>query len=582
MRVVGYVRSSYRSGWGVLDTVRDLTLTVSLSRAGWTGDVQWEYPKSYPLGAELQAVDASSGATLWLGKIVERSWRSTERLYRYRLRGICEHFLDLPFPFGSYDYQRTRTGSAQSVWEYHLARHLRYHTPRYQPVYNLSLASLTTRDYQLRTVRDAYKLYQSLTACKISPELLAGGRVRMHLDPLPLTRYALPRDAVWEVSESILESATRISLSEPAKQMVKDRRITNPEYWELVVPAGATASVSVQDANERGYLGAYATRLDVEITQMVWVGLRYRETLRSPKNSQGQYLPLAIGWRARGENASVRLNFRGMPTSAQGYNSLDTYVEQAYLATPTTDDFWFAIEAQPTTPTLPATLIIDGVYCAPAASAGLDERDYQPHLPISDQIPSYLTGGIVATINAVSTVSSGVYDLVAAWGAFPSGLSAGTPLQVLQNSGYLNGTVVSRQSATTLRVQVSGGAPQAGDVLYVRYGAGAEGEYQFDALYAQLDAPVALDGASLAGWVDALASPQARLTAQIRLGASPLPVVGQAVAHPESGALLPIYEVELPIVAGRLEGVRLQAGSPELTMRSLMREIRGVGRRVGV
>lgn len=581
MRVIAHIRASWRNGWGILDTLRQPTLTVSIQRTGWIGDAGFESPHEYPLGAELQLIRADTGETLWLGKIVGRNYRSTEKRWQYKLRGICEHFLDLPFPYAAYDYNRTRTGAAQSIWEYHLPRYLRYHTPRYQPIYNLNLASLQTRDLQLRTVRDAYKLYQAMRPAKITPELLSTGRIRMHLDEMPLSQtYPPPRNAQYELSESILETANRISLTEPAKQMLKDRRLANPEYWELIVPPGATATVTVHDPNQYGYLGAYATRIDVEIAVVTWVGVRYRERLRAPRNSQGQYLPLTIGWRARGDNANLRLNFNGTPTTPQGYAGWGGYAEQAYTITPVADEFWFAIEIQPITATLPAAAVIDAVYCIPAPS-NLDERDYPPHLPVADHIPSYLNAGISTLISAVAPVGGGVYDLVVYWDAFPPSVPAGATVQILQNSRYLTGTVVNRQNPTTLRVQITDPyPPQMGDILYLAWHPtnlhAGRSELLYDTLYTQLETPAAPVSANLANFVAQTATPSVSLTAQFPLGNAPLPQIGQVVPHPHTGELLPIYEIELPVNAGNLSALQVRAGSPELTMRALLRRLNPV------
>lgn len=587
MKVYALIRQPYRSGWSVIDALKQPTLAVSIQRTGWVGDASLETTRQYPLGAELQLLNADNHETLWLGKIVERRCRSTHKRWQYKLRGICEHFLDLPFPYQALNYNRTRTGAAQAIWEFHLAKHLRYHTPRYQPVYNLNLASLQTRDLQFRTARDAFKLYQSLRPCKITPELLTDGRIRMHLDEMPLTPYPLPRNAHYELAESILETATRISFSEPAKQLFKDRRLVNPEYWELIVPSGATASVTIQDPDQYGYLGAYATRIDVDITLLVWVGLRYREKIKAPKDNQGQYLPLAVGCRSRGDNAQIRLVVNNTPSTPQGAGSMDGYTEIAWLVTPAADELTLALEIQPITPTLPATVILDALYCIPAATANLNERDYPPHLPVADQIPSYLTGATTLAIAAVSNVSPGVYDLVAPYDAFPPSIPTGTTIQILQNSGYLQGEVINRQNPTTLRVQIPNGAPQPGDILYLAHGPAPNSELLYDALYTQLDTPAAPALTNLSHLIEQIASPSIALTAQFPLAqGAPLPQIGQLALYGHDASTsplhckgtappcpLPIYEIELPITNGRLQAIQIRAGTPELTMRALLRRL---------
>ena len=232
MRAYALFRSNYRAGWRPIHTWRAPTLTLTRTRAGYTGDANFELSHDLPLGAEIHIL-TDSGDTLWLGQLTDKTATSNSQLRQYRARGICEHFLDLPFPYADLNRQAERTGAAQAIWEYHLANHLAKHTPRYQPVYDLSLASLTTRDIQFRTTRDAYRLYQTLKPCRIHPELLADGRIRMRLEDLPLTTYHLPRDATWELSESIRETYTRLSISSPATQLIPDRRIANPEYVSI-------------------------------------------------------------------------------------------------------------------------------------------------------------------------------------------------------------------------------------------------------------------------------------------------------------------------------------------------------------
>jgi len=350
MRLYALFRTNYRNGWKPIHTWRAPTLTLTYTRAGYTGDAAFELDADLPLGVELQLLDETH-TTRYLAVITDKTYRAHSNAYLYRARGICEHFLDLPFPYTDLNRQAERTGAAQSIWEYHLANHLARHTPRYQPLYNLNLASLRTRDIQLRTVRDAYKLYQSLKPCRITPEILPTGRIRMILEDLPLTPYPLPKDALWEITESIRETYTRLSINNPANQLIPDRRIANPEYWQLVVPAGATASIAPLDPNHYGYLGAYATRIDCEIVSPVWVGVQLRQPIRAPKSNTGAYAPITIGYYARGDNARVRIRVNAATSPDEVFNDLNAgYTETAYTLTPNTDELTLTNPLRPHSP----------------------------------------------------------------------------------------------------------------------------------------------------------------------------------------------------------------------------------------
>jgi hypothetical protein len=572
MRLYALFRTNYRAGWQPILTWRTPTLTLTYTRAGYTGDAAFELDTDLPLGAELQLLD-DAHATRYLATLTDKTYNSTSRAYQYRARGACEHFLDLPFPYTDLNRQAERTGAAQSIWEYHLANHLAKHTPRYQPIYDLSLASLRTRDIQLRTARDAYKLYQSLKPCRITPEILPTGRIRMILEDLPLTPYPLPKDALWEISESIRETYTRLSISNPASQLIPDRRIANPEHWQLVVPAGATASITPLDPNHYGYLGAYATRIDCEITLMVWVGVQLRQPIRAPKSNTGAYAPLTVGYYARGDNARVRIRVNTATSPDEVFNNLNIgYTETAYTLTPTTDELTLTIELQPASPTLPATLVIDGVYAIPG-NQPLSERNYPPHKPVAAQIPSHLTAGTIATIDAALPQGGNVYDLVVRWAPFQTAPPAGAPVQILQPTRYLTGSVVSRPNPTVLRVQLADPiAPNPGDTLYLMHGAAADSEARLDTRYGDIDTPIHLSPTDLAHLITTYASPAATLTAQLP-PTEPIPEIGQIVPHPRTNEPLVIHEIQLAVNGGELAGVQLKAGAPEPTLRALLRKI---------
>ena len=558
-----------------IHTWRTPTLTITHSRAGWTGDSQFELDHDLPLGAEIQLI-TQSGDTLWLGHLVDKTSASNTRLRRYRARGICEHFLELPFPYTDLNQQAQRTNNASSLWEHHLARYLRQHTPRYSPIYDLTLFTIDTHDIRFGRVRDLYKLFQTLRPCRIAPEILPGGRIRMRLEELPSTPYHLPRNATWELTESIRETATRLSLANPANQLIPDRRIADPEYWQLVVPSGATASITPLDPNYYGYLGADATRVDVEITFMVWVGIQLRQPIRAPKTPTGAYAPLVVGYYARGDNARVRLRVGDAISPDEVYNDIDAgYTETSYIITPTTDELSLTIEIQPATPTLPATLVLDGVYALPGDQP-LSERNYPPHNPITAQIPSFLTAGIIAVIDTVVSQGGGIYDLVVRWAPFPLDIPENTPIQILESAGYLTGRVVQVNNPTVLRVQIDGPyTPRSGDILYVMHGAGDYAERDFDTRYVDLEAPIHLYPNQLAAIIERFAKPSATLTAQLP-PTFPIPQIGQFVPHPEHPRvfeLLTISEVQLAITHGQLSGIQLKAGTPEPTLRALMRKL---------
>jgi len=572
MRLYAIFRTNYRNGWKPILTWLTPTLTLTYTRAGYTGDAAFELDADLPLGAELQLLD-DAHTTRYLAIVADKTYRAHSNAYQYRARGICEHFLDLPFPYTDLNRQAERTGAAQSIWEYHLANHLARHTPRYQPLYDLNLASLRTRDIQLRTVRDANKLYQSLKPCRITPEILPAGRIRMTLEDLPLTKYPLPKDALWEITESIRETYTRLSIASPASQLIPDRRIANPEYWQLVVPAGATASIAPLDPNHYGYLGAYATRIDCEITLMVWVGIQLQQPIRAPKSNTGAYAPITIGYYARGDNARVRIRVNAATSPDEVFNDLNIgYTETAYTLTPTSDELALTIELQPATPTLPATLVIDGVYAIPG-SQPLSERNYPPHKPVAAQIPSHLTAGTIATIDAALPQGGNVYDLVVRWAPFQAAPPAGAPVQILQPTRYLGGTVVSRPNPTVLRVQLADPfAPNPGDTLYLMHGAAADSEARLDTRYGDIDTPIHLSPTDLAHLIAAYASPATTLTAQLP-PTYPLPEIGQMIPHPRTNEPLIIHEIECAIASGELAGVQIKAGAPEPTLRALLRKL---------
>ena len=345
------------------------------------------------------------------------------------------------------------------------------------------------------------------------------------------------------------------------------------QYWQLVVPAGATASITPLDPNHYGYLGAYATRVDVDITLMVWVGIQLRQPIRAPKTPTGAYAPLTVGFYARGDNARVRISVGTAASPEAVFSDINAgFTETAYTVTPTTDELTLTIEVQPASPTLPATLIIDGVYAIPGDQP-LSERNYPPHKPVAAQIPSHLTAGLIAVIDAVVPQGGNIYDLVVRWSPFSDSIPAGAPLQILQPTRFLTGSVVSRQNPTTLRVQIDDPyAPQAGDTLYLMHGVAANAERDLDARYGDIDAPTHISPADLAATLEQFAKPSATLTAQLPKGA-PIPQIGQIVPHPHTGEPLTIHEVQLALVAGQLAGIQLKAGNPEPTLRALMRKL---------
>lgn len=577
MKTRATFKTNYRNGWKTLYTWREPSLTFEITRAGWTGDTTFELDHELPLGAEIliEQIENNTPTPLWLGTITERALAGTgsqrTTAYRYRARGISEHFLDLPFAYHEPVQAQQRNPSAQTYWEFHLRNHLKRHTPRYTTLYKLSLASLPIRDLAFKTIADLYQFYQAHKPCRIKPQLLTNGRIRMTLEDLPTAPYIPPRDSAWQLTETTRETATRFLISNPARQLVPDRRVIDPQSWQLVVPTGATATITPQDTQYPGYMGGYATSVEASITLMVWVGIQLREKLRAPKTPNGNYDTLAVGFYAKGDNATVRLNINGASSSTQTLTSLtDGWTELAWQITPAQDELTLTIELQPTTPTLPATLVIDGVY-AIAGAQPLSERDIPPTTRIVNEIPSYLTAGVVAMIDAVVPIGGGVYDIVVRWEPFTNTIAAGAPVQVLQQSGYLTGQVVSYQNPQVLRVQLNG-APASGDTLYVMHGPAATAERDFDTLYRTIETPTHITPEALANLIETFASPSTNLTLQIP-NPQILPEVGQTLLHPLTGQPLTIHSVRYALVAGDLTGLEIQAGTPEPTLRAILRRL---------
>lgn len=587
MTIAGIIRYNYRNGWQPKARLHHLTCTLPINAAAWSGEINFEATDLFELGDELQinlVKPDGTETTLWLGQIVARSRSNASNRIEYRARGLAEHFLDLPYPYTDYP-RRTRTPSAPPLWESILQKYLDEHTSRYTTLYDLPLTSINADTVQFTHVADAYRYFRSLTPCRLVPELLQGGNVRWKLTTPNTNPYILPAHSNWELREQIIETGTRLTLEPPARQLIRDRRITHPDYWVLERPTLSppiTVSITPLDINSKGYFAPVATRLNANYDPYqydpngdIWVSLHYTDRVRVARDFNGNRKRYALGAYLRGQNLRARWNVNGVPSTFYTITGESfSWFEMSLEIIPNTDDLDIRLQFRPDQPGA-MYAVIDGVYLVEGTSDSanpLRELARPAHAPYQDQIYSTLSNSEIYRINSAS--GSNPYTLSFTNTDFTTDYINAT-VELLTHLQSYFGTITAVPSTTSLQVQFAAGTPtpQHGQILLIHRHTHAETKY--DTLYRTIETPAGATLAEYASLRQRFCSPQQHLLCTFPYNGEPLPEIGQTLIAPNAPAsYLEIQQIELSITNGTLSTIRLSAGTPERTLRAYFRSLK--------
>jgi len=589
MNIHALIRDNYRNGWAVRDRIPNPTLTLTLNYTDFTGELRFDYDKDYRLGAELQIIlynpTSNTQQTLWIGTITEKRYQSHSPLISYRIRGLGEHLLDLPFPYQDIP-KRTRNPNAQTLCETILKRYLQQHTSRYTITYDLPITSLDTDQLQFRTVADLYKLLQSLTPTRLRAEPLQNGRIRWYLEPPPNTTHYLPDTTQFELTTHIHETATRLTLEPPAQQLIKDRRITNPEFWRLEIPTlfpPINASISPNDPNEYGYFAPTATRIDTNydpylydpINGDIWITLKYTDKIKVPRDLTGNRLTLTIGAYIRGQNFRARWRINNINSTYYEATAIAPFIEMPYTIIPNTDELDIALQFRPAQAG-PMYAVIDGVYLIPGDTP-LNELSTPPFAPLTDQIYSFLTAPLfLATITHTSG-SYPTFNITSLNANFTTDL-INSPCEILHQNTSAFATITARPNPQTLTIQMNDPVtPTPGDILIIH---SDPTELHYDTRYRTIETPAAATLHDFLRLKARFTQPAYQLQASIPYQPTqPIPYPGEKVklgkqplSIPPYAPPLEIQSTELTITNGTIQSIKINAGTPERTLRAFFRQ----------
>ncbi len=585
------IHNPFNLGWGVKCYLEDVSLTFEVAEPGWVGNTRFMHHERLELGDEIRII--LNGQTLWLGRIMERRQERAlpyadtsahQTPYSYVAQGIAEHFLDLPFVFDTTDFARDRQPFGALLWNYLMLRNLFLHTARYLPIVDDVNTSSAPPELSFQRTADCWRWFRAQTPCKIECRVddTRQGQIWLVLRSLPLTPYTPPPEHSYEYTTSIYETATRITLTPPARQLVPDRTLSDPKVWQVGIPTGTNAIVYPQDPrvlgfNERGYLNTFpCTVAFYEPYTTDWVTIKLVPKIQVIKNLQGQRYTHVIGIYARGINTELRFLVNGVASSPISLD--DRFSEITEALVPNVDELDLAIQVRAGTATNPPSTFanLDAPYLTVGTSP-LGELSQPKPIPLADAIPSTLSPHIIFRANSVFNYGDGTYGFTCLNMTFSSEI-IDKQADVLHYPYLLRGTVTNVITNTTVVISLPNApsAPQPGDLVRIYHptipNAPATSEQIFDTRYAIVDTPSApLAPTDL---IHSLASPKQQFS--IRFAPQPhlpMPEIGQTVLSPDGNAL-PIYRIEYNIVNNHLIQITLHAGMPDLTMKALLRQLR--------
>ncbi len=576
------VHEPFNKGWRIKGYLEGVSLSPEVAEPGWVGNARFLHHKQLDLGDEIEV--RLNNQTLWLGRIMERGYTQplnaldkSNPLYSYVAQGICEHFLDLPFVYTTDNIARDRAPFGPELWSTALKTNLWLHTARYIPIVDDVHISITPPSLSFQRCADCWRWFRSQTACKVVPEITPSGQVRLILQSLPLSRFVPPPESHIDYRESTYETATRITPAPPARQLLSDRTLSNPRIWSASVPTGTLAIITPQDTRHRGYINTFA--LSVEFLQPFttdWITIKHNPKISVLKDSNGNNYIHIVGIYRGGWNVVFRWLINGVPSpGALLFN--DWLQEDAFLIVPNVDELDVAFQISTYDTSYGESFFIADAPYLTVGNQPLSEIAQPKPIPITDNVPSSLSPHY--HFRAFDVYQSGAnYNIVAQNIVFPPNI-IGSRVDILHNPYLIKATVVSA-SGSTITIEIdpdSPASPSKGDLVRIYYPTTPDAPYlaeqQYDTRYAIIDTPSA--PIAPADLIKRVASPQVQLSLSYPTqDYVPLPEIGQTLDHPETGKPLPIYRIEYQILNNHLTQINIHAGSPDLTMKALLRQIK--------